>query len=136
MSDYNLTDYSAEDESRLLDILVKGGVSNQDAGWILCIGRELLRLKRMFALVNAEGSEVRPSLLNRGKVVVVDGRTGLDGIGATAEEAILQLLEEADGAGSPPRLFFGLVDGVPHMQMYPPVPPEEIRAAIEKAVPA
>jgi hypothetical protein len=64
-------------------------------------GAETARNQRIVDLVCAEGSVVRPSTLNPGRVIVIDGRTGLDACERSAAEGFDALFEEADG-GDPP----------------------------------
>lgn len=118
---------------RVVRMLVDANVRHEEICFILDVAREGLRLQRMFDLVNAKGSVVEPAKLSRGKVVVVDGRTGLDACEDSAERGIESLLDEADGHGSPSRLFFGIVGGLPYMALRPAPDPQEIRKAIEAA---
>jgi len=62
-------------------------------------------MRRIVDLVLAPGSQVYPSKINPDRVVVVDGRTGLDACEPTAAEAFAVLFEEADGGPSPHRLY-------------------------------
>lgn len=96
--------------------------------------REQREARRMLDLLLAKGSELYPSKLNRGQVVVVDGRTGLDACSKTAEDAIHTLLSEIDGEGSPIRVSFEIEkNGLPKLAMQKPVPVEAIREAIQAA---
>lgn len=102
--------------------------------WLVEQAREGLRLRRLFDLVNAPGTVIEPAKLSRGRVCVVDGRTGLDACERTAEDAIETLLAEAEGEGSPSRVFLTIGnDGLPRIGLSEAPKPEAIRAAIEAA---
>lgn len=65
---------------------------------------DIERMERILDLVNAPGTRIYPSELTPGRVVVIDGRSGLDACEPTALEGIEALLAEADGGQSPLRL--------------------------------
>jgi hypothetical protein len=62
------------------------------------------RNQRIVDLVTAKNSVVKPSTLNPGRVVVLDGRTGCDASEETADECFDVLFAEYDGEGSPGRI--------------------------------
>ena len=75
---------------------------------VAALGQEGERNRRIVELVNAPGSIVKPAQLTGGRVVVVDGRTGLDSCEHTALECFDVLFAEADGGPSPGRLYIGI----------------------------
>jgi hypothetical protein len=77
------------------------------------------RNQRIADLVLAPGSSVRPSSLNPGYVVVVDGRTGLDACERSASACFDMLFAEADGGESPGRISLAAVL---------PSPPQRVEA--------
>lgn len=62
------------------------------------------RNQRIVDLVTAPGSCVYPATLCPDRVVVVDGRTGLDACERTADDCFDVLFREQDGGPSPGRL--------------------------------
>ncbi len=82
-------------------------------------GSEASREQRILAIVFAAGTEIYPSKLNAGRVVVVNGLTGLDACERSAEDCFDILLREEDGGHSPPRLAIGfdLSTGLPSMKV-------------------
>ena len=71
-------------------------------------GTPQIREQRILAIVFAPGTEIYPSKINAGRVVVVNGLTGLDACERSAEDCFDVLLREEDGGYSPPRLTIGL----------------------------
>ena len=78
---------------------------------VAALRQEGERNRRIVELVNAPGSIVKPAQLTGGRVVVVDGRTGLDSCEHTALECFDVLFAEADGGPSPGRLYIGVETG-------------------------
>lgn len=66
--------------------------------------RDTERNQRIVDLVCAPGSLIQASSLTPGRVVVIDGRTGLDACERSASECFDVLFEEADGGASPGRI--------------------------------
>jgi hypothetical protein len=72
---------------------------------------EAERNQRIVDLVCAKNSCVYPSAISHGRVVVIDGRTGLDACEKSAAESFDALFREADGGESPGRIE--IVGGAP-----------------------
>jgi hypothetical protein len=90
------------------------------------------REERILEMVMAPGFICKPSVFGD-RVIVIDGRTGLDACERTASEGFDVLLDEIDGAGSPGRIGFGMTANGPTLVQREPVDPDELRAALATA---
>lgn len=106
----------SRDELNLIRAKVAAGdVDDLDAGALLdhidardAAYEELVqksgRNQRIVDLVTAKGTALYPSRINPDRVVVVNGRTGLDACEATADKCFDVLFTEEDGGESPGRI--------------------------------